>query len=87
VTAQWKTCNVTPSWDIVHSDVPILQPALMVLFAIMVNVSSVADPTMIALTILNAEITNVFLLVLPTLIVFQELSAPTEAAVLVALVI
>jgi high-affinity K+ transport system ATPase subunit B len=53
----------------------------------MVNVSSVADPTMIALTILNAEITNVFLLVLPTLIVFQELSAPTEAAVLVALVI
>lgn len=87
MTAQWKICNATPIWDIVHSDVPILLPALMVLFATMVNVSSVAGPTMIALTILNAEITNVFLLVPPTLIVFQELFAPTEAVVLVALVI
>lgn len=73
--------------DIAHSAVLILLPALMVWFATMVNVLLVVIPTMIALMILNAEITNAFLLVPPTLIVFPERFAPTEDAVLVALVI
>jgi len=87
VIAQWKTCNVTPIWDIVHGDAPTLLPALMDSFAPTVNVSQVAIPTMIVPTILNAETINAFPLVPLMLIVFQEPSAPTEVAVLVALVI